>query len=131
MLPKCASPRRVYRNKCAGEYVSKNEPIGWLHIVTLGRRDRRITCAVDRTDPDGSPNAGHTPYATLSVEAESVSAGEDETHTNDLDLGRCKWTCYEHERNKSLSRVAFLSDELDLSLVLGDARGYLYSPVWG
>ena len=34
-----------------------------------------------------------------------------------------------HERN--MSRGNSLSDELELSSVLGDTRAYPYSPVWG
>ena len=32
---------------------------------------------------------------------------------------------------RNMSRGNSLSDELDLSSVLGDTRAYLYSPVWG
>ena len=32
---------------------------------------------------------------------------------------------------RNMSRGNSLSDELDLSSVLGDARAYLYCPVWG
>ena len=32
---------------------------------------------------------------------------------------------------RNMSRGNSLSDELELSSVLGDSRAYLYSPVWG
>ena len=32
---------------------------------------------------------------------------------------------------RNMSRGNSLSDELDLSSVLGDTRAHLYSPVWG
>ena len=32
---------------------------------------------------------------------------------------------------RNMSRGNSLSDELELSSVLGDTRAYLYSPVWG